>query len=234
MHATKGSKRMRESMRKAPDQLILDVYFAGVPVGTRNVVGRDLLRSTSRGQRAKGGYPGYGWDLELAFVAGLERPGCGLQGTHQDLGGKHAKKAEGFLVHWPISEKRELDWWPGGHKIAEKVREIEERLERRVYSEDGMADREVYHILLREGVEGVPGVTAGKQVAKEVASVPIGYCAGMHACMPHGGRGVPSMYAYEANLGVHGYVLRKDCYKGDNTTYGYPNAAMRCLADVVV
>ncbi len=95
---------------------------AGEGSGTPRLARRSVVGK--RGAGGVGGGPAYGWDVEVAYVGGLFRRSCGIQGLHEDLEAEQARDPSGFLVHWPISGERELGWWPGGHKLIRRVGEL--------------------------------------------------------------------------------------------------------------
>jgi hypothetical protein len=168
----------------------------------------------------------------LEYVSGLFRRSCGVQGLHEDLEAEQAKDPSGFLVPWPISGERELGWWPGGHKLVQRAGELLE--ERDLHGEHEFAKTELLYCLTQDGVEGLPVISEGGRLPQRVSSIRLGYVGVMHACMPHCGRGVPASEPYQANFGVHGYVLLKGCGKGNNVTWACPPGVARCLDRVVV
>jgi hypothetical protein len=176
----------------------------------------------SGGLGRAGGWLSFGWDVGLKYVPGLVRKSCGLQGLHEDLEAEQAEDPSGFLVHWPISAERELSWWRGGHKIVRRVGELQNS--RTLRGEHEFVETELMYQLVKGGVEGVPEVGENRRVPMSITPIRLGFIGVMHACMPHCGRGVPASEPYQANFGVHGYVMLEGCRKGNNVTWACPPA----------
>ena len=204
--------------------------LAGEEGGTVRLNKRETAGRKAGG--AVGGFVSYGWDLALTYVPGLVRGSCGWQGLHEDLEAEQAKGPSGFLVHWPISMEREVAWWPGGHKLVHCVGEL---LAAREYlGEHELVESELLFQLTREGVEGLPELGERGRLSRRVTPVRLGCMGVMHACMPHCGVGVPASEPYQANFGVHGYVMMAGCDKAHNVTWACPPAVAHCLEGVVV
>jgi hypothetical protein len=98
---------------------------------------------------------------------------------------------------------------------------------------DSIEERAV-RALMEDGVPGLDHLVPGEELQDRVTWVPRGYVGLMHACMPHGGMGVPAMNPFQANFGFHLYVMRQNVDKGVNGTHSCPPGVQSFLANVVL